>query len=400
VQQELFSGHRVTDPNLFGIKQDGIFATRNQLVDSYELFKNTYIKGRQNFLLRLFNGLLKVQDLPEVLTIKETEPISAQFSEATLVSVMETDEIRERAGLPVESKDEEAVGSKEADAQAALKGSVGGVTGIITLLQNVKTGVIDPSSAISVLTELYGFTPEKAAATVLGSDSSVAAAMRQTLSEADNELKIVDSFAKCGLSLEKFEVVNSRGFHFESDADAEAREGELKRYGFIDTAFEMGVLDILKTEPTTPYADIATQLNTSVERIVAAVKTLQESGYIEMATEAIADATQRVAKVTPQGQRALEETEPLEASFKVAYRYVLSGQASGPDVIDTTRDFCREMVNLSKSRVWTLAEIQQIGKKEGRNVWLRKGGFWTRKGTNITTPYCRHQWEQVTIKAK
>jgi hypothetical protein len=37
---------------------------------------------------------------------------------------------------------------------------------------------------------------------------------------------------------------------------------------------------------------------------------------------------------------------------------------------------------------------------EDRNVWLRRGGFWTRKGTNITTPYCRHVWEQVVIKEK
>ena len=331
VQQELFSGHRVTDPNLFGIKQDGIFATRNQLVDSYELFKNTYIKGRQNFLLRLFNGLLTVQDLPEALTIKETEPISAQFSEATLVSVMTTDEIREKAGLPqLEQKQVE----------------------------------------------------------------------KELKMSADDELKIVDSFAKTGLSLDEFEVVNSRGFHFESDADAQARENELRKYGFVDTAFEMGVLDILKEAPTTPYAEIATQLSVSMERVVEAVKSLHESGYIELATEAIADASQRVANITTQGERALEETTPLEASFKVAYRYVLSGQASGPDIIDTTRDFCREMVNLSKSKVWTLADIQQIGMREGRNVWLRKGGFWTRKGSNITTPYCRHQWEQITIKAK
>ena len=400
VQQELFSGHRVTDPNLFGIKQDGIFATRGQLVDSYELFKNTYIKGRQNFLLRLFNGLLKVQELPEALTIKETEPISAQFSESTLVSVMETDEIREKAGLPVEETDVEAVGSKEADAQAALKGSVGGVSGIITLLQNVKTGVIEPSSAISVLTELYGFTPEKAAATVLGTDASIKAEMRQVLEDGDNELKLVDGFAKCGLSLDDFEVINSRGFHFESDADAEARETELKKYGFVDTAFEMGVLDILRKEPTTTYAEIAAQLNVSMDRIVEAVRTLQESKYIDLAIESVADSSQRVASITSQGERALEETTPLEASFKIAYRYVLSGQASGAEIIDTTRDFCREMVNLSKSKVWTLAEIQQIGIREGRNVWLRKGGFWTRAGSNITTPYCRHQWEQVTIKAK
>jgi hypothetical protein len=34
VQREIYAGHSVTDPALFGIKEDGIFTSRNQLVDS------------------------------------------------------------------------------------------------------------------------------------------------------------------------------------------------------------------------------------------------------------------------------------------------------------------------------------------------------------------------------
>jgi hypothetical protein len=55
------------------------------------------------------------------------------------------------------------------------------------------------------------------------------------------------------------------------------------------------------------------------------------------------------------------------------------------------------MVTQSNSRVWDATQITSISLEENRNVWLRGGGFWTRKGTNITTPHCRHEWEQVVI---
>jgi len=58
------------------------------------------------------------------------------------------------------------------------------------------------------------------------------------------------------------------------------------------------------------------------------------------------------------------------------------------------------MVSQSANRVWTNADIQRIGMQENRNVWMRRGGFWTRQGGAVTTPYCRHVWEQVVIKER
>ena len=116
--------------------------------------------------------------------------------------------------------------------------------------------------------------------------------------------------------------------------------------------------------------------------------------------DVVADSTQRSVKVTPQGDAALKTATPLEVTFKVAYRYVKSGEASGASVIKTTRDFCKTMVGQSKTRVWDSVQISNISMLEDRSVWLRRGGFWTRKGTDITTPYCRHVWEQVVIKEK
>jgi DNA-binding Lrp family transcriptional regulator len=116
VQREIYAGHQVTDPALFGIKEDGIFTSRNQLVDSFELFQNTYINNRQQFIERVFNELASLQGLSNRLYIQDTEPISVQFSEMTVTSVMTQEEIREKVGLPkLEKPLEAAKTSKDED---------------------------------------------------------------------------------------------------------------------------------------------------------------------------------------------------------------------------------------------------------------------------------------------
>ena len=335
VQTEIFAGHRIVDPQLFGIKEDGIFASRNQIRDSYELFQNTYVNGRQRFLEEVFNGLLAVQGFDGRLLIKDTEPIGREYSEATRASVMTTDEIREDMGLaPLASEQM----SKE--------------------LQLAKE-------------------------------------------DHEIEMRICDHFSKDGYSLDEYEIVGSgRQVRFTSDTQLAASESIIKRFGFTSEAFDFAVLEILKKTPTATWESIAAQLESTIDEVTTAIQKLTSANYLTIGEDVIAESKQRVANVTPQGNAALETAEPLEVTFKVAYRYVKSGEASGADVIPTTREFCKRMVAASKSRVWDSAQIQEIGMTEDRNVWLRRGGFWTRKGTNITTPYCRHVWEQVVIKEK
>ena len=335
VQTEIFAGHRIVDPQLFGIKESGIFASRNQIRDSYELFQNTYVNGRQRFLEEVFNSILEVQGYEGRLEIADTEPIGREYSEATRASVMTTDEIREEMGL-------------------------------------------QPLATEQMSKELQ-------------------------LAKEDHEIemRICDGFSSTGYSLDQYEIVGTgRPVRFNSDKELERSEKLLKRFGFASEAFDFAVLDILKENPTATWQSIAAQLDSTIDEVMESIQKLTADNYLTISEEVIAESSQRVATVTPQGANALETAEPLEVTFKVAYRYVKSGEASGDDVLPTTRDFCKRMVAESRSRVWDSAQIQQIGMAEDRNVWLRRGGFWTRKGTNITTPYCRHVWEQVVIKEK
>lgn len=405
VRTEIFTGHRIVDPALFGIQDDGMFVNRNQIRDSYELFKNTYVNGRQRFIESIFNGLASLAGFEKRLLIQDSEPITESFSESTKVSVMQTDEIRAAIGLPVEKSDNAEVGSAEKQAQASLKGSVGGVGGVITVLQNVNSGLIAASSAIELLIQLYGFDEAIATAIVTGrkvtEQPSVVAQMQSVLSEAQEEAQICQHFAGVGLSLDEYEIVRPvKKVRFHSNEQMLASEELVKRFGFAEDAVLFGVLEELKKNPLITYAALAEAFGIEVTEVATIVQELIYRNFLTIGSEVLEGGAMRALTITPRGTSALQNAAPLEVTYQVAYRYVLSGEASGPEVLPTTRDFCRDMVAQSKARVWTSKQIMDIGMSEDRNVWLRRGGFWTRKGTNVTTAYCRHAWEQVVVRKR
>jgi hypothetical protein len=405
VRQEIFTGHRIVDPALFGIQDTGMFTNRTQIRDSYELFKNTYVNGRQRFIESIFNGLASLAGFEKRLIIQDTEPITESFSESTKVSVMQADEIRAAIGLPVEKSDKADVGSAEKQAQASLKGSVGGVGGVITVLQNVNSGLIAASSAIELLIQLYGFDEAIATAIVTGrkvtEQPTVVAQMQQTLSDAQEETQLCEYFAGTGLSLDEYEVVKPvKKVRFRSNEEALKSEELVKRYGFAEDAVLFGVLEELKKNPLITYAALAEAFGIEVTEVATIIQELIYRNFLTIGAEVLEGGAMRALTITPRGTTALQNAAPLEVTYQVAYRYVLGDGVKGPELIPTSRKFCVDMVAESKRRVWTLKQIMDEGMKVDRNVWLRRGGFWTREKTNITTPYCRHAWEQVVVRKK
>jgi DNA-binding MarR family transcriptional regulator len=324
VQREIYAGHQVTDPALFGIKEDGIFTSRNQLVDSFELFQNTYINNRQQFIERVFNELASLQGLSNRLYIQDTEPISVQFSEATVTSVMTQEEIREKVGLPKLEKPLEAAKTSK-----------------------------------------------------------------------DEDDLLVEHFKNCG-STDYEAVGNGKALNFESETSASLHEELNRKYWFAEVnPIDTAILDILKKNPSTPFLAIAEQLQLSIERVMAGLQVLNEANAIVLEIGEVLDSSQRVVNVTKEGERLLEEIPPVEEEFVIRYTYEKRPEATGGAIIDTTRQFCRDLVNETQSgRSWQLDEIQNIGVSQNRNVWMRGGGFWGK------SYHCRHYWEQKLMKVK
>jgi DNA-binding Lrp family transcriptional regulator len=325
VQREIYAGHQVTDPALFGIKEDGIFTSRNQLVDSFELFQNTYINNRQQFIERVFNELASLQGLSNRLYIQDTEPISVQFSEMTVTSVMTQEEIREKVGLPKLDK------------------------------------------------------PMQAA---------------KTSSDEDNVL--VEYFKGCGST--NYEIVGKgKALNFESETGAKLHEKLNLKYWFAEVnPIDTAILNILKENPSTPFLAIAEQLQLSIERVMLGLQALNEANAIILEIGEVLDSSQRIVKITKEGERLLNEIPPVEEEFVIRYTYEKRPGVSGASIIPTTREFCRDLVKLveEENTSWQLDEIQDIGVSNNRNVWMRGGGFWGK------SYHCRHYWEQKLMRIK
>ena len=95
IQEEIFCGHKVTSPMLFGIRTEGQLGGRNEMATAFQLFQNTYITPKQNQIEEILNELV---GLANRLTFIPIEPVMPEFSEATLASILTKDEMREIIG--------------------------------------------------------------------------------------------------------------------------------------------------------------------------------------------------------------------------------------------------------------------------------------------------------------
>ena len=47
VQQEIFVGHKVNSPMLFGVRVEGQLGGRSEMIEAYEMFQQAYVEPRQ-----------------------------------------------------------------------------------------------------------------------------------------------------------------------------------------------------------------------------------------------------------------------------------------------------------------------------------------------------------------
>lgn len=99
IQTNIFSGHQVTTPSIFGIAVAGKLGTRTEMRDGYEIFKSTYVTGKQQFLESFINTMAGYFGYSEEMRIIPTEPIGIEFSEATIKEVAPKEWILEKLGI-------------------------------------------------------------------------------------------------------------------------------------------------------------------------------------------------------------------------------------------------------------------------------------------------------------
>lgn len=101
IQTNIFSGHMITTPSIFGIAEAGKLGSRTEMRDGYEIFKNTYVNAKQMFLESTFNMLAGYAGYAEDLKIIPTKPIGMELTEATLLQIAPKEWLLEQAGIDI-----------------------------------------------------------------------------------------------------------------------------------------------------------------------------------------------------------------------------------------------------------------------------------------------------------
>ena len=97
VPENIIIGHRAVSGMLFGIKTEGQLGGRNEILESYELFKETYVKPRQDTVLGSVNKIFEIFGLSPIVDVKELKPLAERLpiSEITIAQIVPKEVLQE-----------------------------------------------------------------------------------------------------------------------------------------------------------------------------------------------------------------------------------------------------------------------------------------------------------------
>lgn len=384
VQQEIFSGHKVTSPMLFGVKTEGQLGGRAELREASELFQNTYVNAKQRSLEETINYLYKFNDVTAKLELRKTEPINFEFSEAIISENMTQEEIREKLGLsPIEKK--ESAGSQDI------------INSLNSLSPLIATKVVE-SMDVNELRGLIGLpiksdivTPTAINEAPVGEPNAFHDHKHLTCSISDHDAEILKKFEGKGFSRDKFKILETNKMFF-SSMEEFVKEELFAEY--ILNEVQRNILKQIQNDPAITIPQIAQATGIDEASVIGRINTLIDDNVIE---EKIDRAGLITRKVTRTGEAAIRRLEPV-TSFRVLYSY--EERKNVPAAQSGSRPLCEKLYKDGNSLLFTREEIQNISNQLGYSVFQLCGGWYRNPNTGRTTPYCRHEWVRNVVIEK
>lgn len=193
-------------------------------------------------------------------------------------------------------------------------------------------------------------------------------------------------FDNIGESEDNFEVIDS--FDIDYDKNGSPMEFATEEQGIIQR-----VLKVVLTNPLIKATGISELLGLNFDELLGSISILSKSDLIEIEGTDIG--------LTDKGERVAKAIDVPE--FEVRYKYELRPDAPPLKEGGRSRDFCRKMV--AKKKLYTKQEIDVLRNDmkssplaDITNVWLARGGWYRRPNTDVSIPYCRHQWKQKIVR--
>jgi hypothetical protein len=385
VQQEIFSGHKITSPMLFGIKTEGQLGGRSELRDAYQLFQNTYINAKQRAIEETINYLYKFNDVTAKLELKPTEPISFEFSEAIISANMTQDEIREKLSLPAIEKVESDSSKEIINALNSLNPTI-----LAKVMENLSKDEIRSLIGFKVASEVS--VPAEDLDAVTGLELGFSDNIHLTCSHTKKDEEILALFEGKGFSRERFKVIQNDRMVFSSSMDEFVKQELFAEYQLNEV--QRKILSQIQADPRVTIPQIAKATGIDEAAIIGRINTLIDDNVL---TEDISRVGLITRKVTRTGEAAIKRLEPV-TSFRVLYSY--EERPNVPAAISGSRPLCDRLYQGGNSMLFTREEIQNISNQLGYSVFQLCGGWYTNPNTGRRTPFCRHEWRRNVVVEK
>ena len=342
VNQNIFTGHQITSPMLFGVRVATQLGGRDEIAVSYETFRKTYIHNRQAPILRTINKIARTMggvSSKNPFTIEELKPvdIGVPFSENAILENLDREEIRkllnDRYDMDLKLETRENVSMSE-----------------------VKVNFQDVEEKMLTYLESKG--------TVVPKEARLA---------SDSVYK-----RKKGDGGDMFTEENNL-WAFQEELD--------------ETALTM--LGLILSSPESSYTDLSRAMGMPLE-------TLYEYGGLLLGLGYISRSGAR-NKATRKGRNAAKLANIPYEEVRIMYEYNLRDDA--PPLKTSSRKFCqRLMAQTAEGKLYSKEEIDELRndmKKdfapEITDVFLSRGGWYRQPNAPYAVPFCRHEWKQVVV---
>ena len=384
ITNNIFSGHNITHPLLFGIQQEGKLGNASELKTAYEIFKNTYVTHKQKQIEEITAYFSSVAGVEAEYKLKDVEPVGMELDPVQFKDLLPKEWILEKFGIdPAKYGIQTAsnnVMPEQMGNEALIKLSGRQQQNLMRIVRLFSQGKLTKGQA-SIQLSAYGFTDDQINQ-YLGVDADPMTADEQFMEDSDEF--IADMFAEYGEDRENFSILKSEVYTGDED-DFKMSFAAVSEF----TEREAKIMELLKKQPDLSNVQIAEALKYDTNVVDDIIEDLVKR-------DVIASAVQGGINIRKVAERLPAQTLP---DIKVMYTYEKRDGVSGPELLKTSRPFCVKMVGLSKSRMFSRQDIQKLSERLGYSVFKRAGGYWNNNGT--IEFQCRHGWmKHVVIKKK
>jgi DNA-binding Lrp family transcriptional regulator len=352
---------------LFGIRTEGQLGGRSELVEAYEIFKNTYINDKQQAIEEVANVLLPLIGQTQS-KIEAVEPISDRLNPTDFVDILPQEWVFEKLGIDIDKY-------QPADSVPIAQGvneNLKNLSGrqmqqLQRVLSKYKNGKLTKPEATLLLKNSYG----------IGDDDINMLLSNQNFSKVYGEEEVAMMFEEIGEIKQNYHIVKSM------------------RFDEVDMSFtdlsqtDANIVDQIRKDKRATAQAIADAIKSTAGYVQKRIDDLKKSGVLTQTSRTIGVDKIIETAINPEVIDYKPKAETVDVYVKYSYE-VKPG--AGPEVIPTTRPFCRKLLELD--RLYTRAEIETISGRLGYSVFDRGGGFWGDK------PSCRHEWRRNLVLKK